>query len=260
MTEDGLTNVPSRPANAVDTRSGTPVAAPTGSMNRRRRQHTLTVLADGSVLATGGQSTMGGGGQVDLANAVYDGGALEPGDRCLDTARARRGRARVPLDGPSAAGWPRAHRRWWHLLRLPAGRLPAPRPGDLHPALPLPPRRQRPARRAPADQRRPARHRVRRRVRAHLTAGGDIRKVGLLRLGAPTHSEDQSQRYVPLGFSAAGTTLRWPGPTTPTRRPRATTCCSRSMPPASRRRARSSSSPAPSPRRRRRPTARSTGR
>ena len=55
----------------VDTRTGTPLGAPTGSMNRRRRQHNLTVLADGSVLATGGQSTNGGGGLVDLANAVY---------------------------------------------------------------------------------------------------------------------------------------------------------------------------------------------
>ena len=45
--------------------------APTGSLTTARRQHNLTVLADGFVLATGGQSTNGGGGLVDLAHAVY---------------------------------------------------------------------------------------------------------------------------------------------------------------------------------------------
>jgi hypothetical protein len=78
VTEDGLSGVPSRTATTVDTRTGTPLGAPTGSMNRRRRQHTLTVLADGSVLATGGLSTMGGGGAVDLANAVYEAERWDP--------------------------------------------------------------------------------------------------------------------------------------------------------------------------------------
>ncbi len=93
VTEDGLTNVPSRTAATVDTRSGTPVAAPTGSMNRRRRQHTLTVLADGSVLATGGQSTMGGGGQVDLANAVYEAERWNPATGAWTQLAPGRGRA-----------------------------------------------------------------------------------------------------------------------------------------------------------------------
>ena len=38
-------------------------------MANGRRQHNLTVLADGSVLATGGNSS--GAGLVDLANGVY---------------------------------------------------------------------------------------------------------------------------------------------------------------------------------------------
>ncbi|MCQ7029691.1 hypothetical protein MRO55_24630, partial [Escherichia coli] len=36
------------------------------------------VLADGSVLATGGQSTNGGGGLVDLANATYEAERWDP--------------------------------------------------------------------------------------------------------------------------------------------------------------------------------------
>ena len=47
-------------------------------MHRRRRQHNLTVLADGSVLATGGQSTNGGGGLVDLANAAFEAERWDP--------------------------------------------------------------------------------------------------------------------------------------------------------------------------------------
>ena len=78
VSEDGLTGMPTRTATTVNTRTGTPLGAPTGSLNRRRRQHNLTVLADGSVLATGGQSTDGGGGLVDLANAVYEAERWDP--------------------------------------------------------------------------------------------------------------------------------------------------------------------------------------
>ena len=43
---------------------------------------------------------------------------------------------------------------------------------------------------------------------------GSIAKVGLVRLGAPTHSEDQGQRYVPLSFSTSGTTITAASPAT----------------------------------------------
>ena len=36
---------------------------------------------------------------------------------------------------------------------------------------------------------------------------GSIDKVGLVRLGAPTHGDDQGQRYVPLAFTASGSVL-----------------------------------------------------
>ena len=70
VSEDGATG-PSRTATVVDTRGIGAAARPTGSMTYRRRQSNLTLLADGSALVTGGQSTGGGGGLVDLANAVY---------------------------------------------------------------------------------------------------------------------------------------------------------------------------------------------
>ena len=93
MSEDGLPACRAAPPRTVDTRSGTPVGAPTGSLNRRRRQHNLTVLADGSVLATGGQSTNGGGGLVDLANAVYEAERWDPATGRGPSSRRPRSRA-----------------------------------------------------------------------------------------------------------------------------------------------------------------------
>jgi hypothetical protein len=43
---------------------------------------------------------------------------------------------------------------------------------------------------------------------------GTIAKVGLVRLGAPTHSEDQGQRYIPLSFNGSGTTITALSPAT----------------------------------------------
>ena len=70
VTEDGKTSVPTRTATVVDVDgSGTTVRS-TASMSVGRRQSNLTVLADGSVLATGGQSSSVNG-LVDLDNPVF---------------------------------------------------------------------------------------------------------------------------------------------------------------------------------------------
>ena len=84
------------------------MAAPTGSMNWRRRQHNADGAGRRSVLATGGQSTIGGGGQVDLANAVYAAERWNPATGAWTELAPAAVARRVPLDGPSAAGWPRA--------------------------------------------------------------------------------------------------------------------------------------------------------
>ena len=55
-------------AVVVDTTSAT--AVPTNAMTHGRRQHNLTVLADGSVLATGGNRT--GANFIDLAGGVFE--------------------------------------------------------------------------------------------------------------------------------------------------------------------------------------------
>jgi hypothetical protein len=218
VTEDGLSSVPSRSATTVSTRTGTPASAPTGPMVRRRRQHSLTVLADGSVLATDGQSTMGGGGLVDLNNAVY-----------------------VAERWDSATGqWselaPAAVARQYHssALLLPDGRVQTGgggicgvcnQVGYL--------RRDQEIFTPPYLYKKDGSGQLA--ARPEITAPGaigydgafavtspqaaDIRKVGLVRLGAPTHGEDQSQRYVPLSFTAAGTTLTVTGPNNPNEAP-----------------------------------------
>jgi hypothetical protein len=213
VSEDGLTGVPSRTATVVDTRSGTPVGTATGSMITRRRQHNLTVLADGSVLATGGQTTNGGGGLVDLANPAY---TAERWD-------------------PATGAWtelaPAAVARQYHsmALLLPDGRVLTGGGGicgvcnqvgylrrDFEvftpPYLYL---KDGSGQLAPRPEIAGAPTALGYDGAFTLTTTSDIRKLALVRLGAPTHSEDQSQRYIPLGFSVSGTTLTVAAPNNP---------------------------------------------
>jgi Domain of unknown function (DUF1929)/F5/8 type C domain len=219
VNEDGLSGVPTRTARVVDTRSGTPVASATGSLITRRRQHNLTILADGSVLATGGQKTNAGGGLVDLANPAY---TAERWD-------------------PATGAWtelaPAAVAREYHssALLLPDGRVltggggicgECQRVGYL--------RRDFEIFTPPYLYRHDGSGQLATRptlTGAPATLGYDsaftltspqaarIRKLGLVRLGAPTHGEDQGQRYVPLSFTVSGTTLTAAAPNNPNEAP-----------------------------------------
>jgi hypothetical protein len=59
----------SQSSYVVDINGATPAAAPTGNLNTGRRQHNLTVLPDGSVLATGGN--FNGAALVNVGAGVY---------------------------------------------------------------------------------------------------------------------------------------------------------------------------------------------
>ena len=67
---------PTATATTVNLRSAFPAPAPTGSMSSPRRQHNLTVLADGTVLATGGLST--DHEHVDIGHGVYTAELWDP--------------------------------------------------------------------------------------------------------------------------------------------------------------------------------------
>jgi hypothetical protein len=219
VNEDGLSGVPTRTASTVDTRTGVPLGAPTGSMNRRRRQHNLTVLADGSVLATGGQSTNGGGGLVDLANAVYEAERWDPATgqwtELAPAAVARQyhstalllpdGRVLTGGGGICGACHQAGYLRRDQEIFTPPYLYRNDGSGELAPR--------------PEIAGAPAAIGYDGAFALSSPQAADIRKLGLVRLGAPTHSEDQSQRYVPLSFTAAGTTLTVAGPNNPNEAP-----------------------------------------
>ena len=153
-------------ARVIDVNGATPQVTPTASMANGRRQHNLTVLADGSVLATGGNSS--GRGPRGPRQRRLRRRALEPGHRRLDDARGRVGHAPVPLDRAAAPGRARAVLRRRHLRHLRPGRLSGQERAGLHAAVPVQDRRVGRARRAAGDRRR-ARRRDLRRSRSRST-------------------------------------------------------------------------------------------
>ena len=212
VTEDGQSNVPTRTAVVVDVNSGTSVRT-TGSMSVGRRQHNLTVLADGSVLATGGQSRSVDG-LVELDYPVF---AAERWNPVTGAWTVLAGAGRVREYHSSAT-------------LLPDGRVltggggicgSCATKGYLEKNVEYfePPylfktdgSGQRAAR--PLIDSAPASAGYGQSLSIVSAQAGTIAKVGLVRLGAPTHSEDQGQRYVPLSFTASGTTVTATSPAT----------------------------------------------
>ena len=141
----------SRDARVIDINGATPQVTPTAPMANGRRQHNLTVLADGSVLATGGNSS--GAGLVDLNNGVYAAERWNPATGTWRTLAAEAGDAPVPLDRAAAARRARAVLGRRHLRHLrPVGYL-AKNAQVFTPALPVQERRLRRARPAAGDRR-----------------------------------------------------------------------------------------------------------
>jgi hypothetical protein len=213
ITEDDQNDVPTKTAVVVDVKGGTTAVAPTASMSVGRRQHNLTVLADGSVLATGGMSRSVNA-NVDLDNPVFAAELWDPSTgtwTVLSSASRVReyhssatllpdGRVLTGGGGVCAscvdAGYLEKNVEYFeppYLYKKDGSRQRASRPEiDAAPTT------------ATYDQ------------TFNITAAdaGSIAKVGLVRLGAATHSQDQGQRYVPLSFSATGSTIKARAPAT----------------------------------------------
>ena len=206
VTEGGRSSVPTKSASVVDVNgSGTTVRS-TGSMSVGRRQFNLTMLADGSALATGGQSRSVDG-LVDLENPVF---AAERWDPATETWTVLSSASRVRQYHSAAAllpdgrvltggggicgtctqqGYLEKNIEYFSPPYLfdkdGSGRLAARPVIDSAPAT-IPYGGTFPVSSAQA---------------------GSIGKVGLVRLGAPTHSQDQGQRFVPLAFTGSGSGL-----------------------------------------------------
>ncbi|MCK5831897.1 MAG: DUF1929 domain-containing protein [Methylococcales bacterium] len=173
--------------------------APSNSMAHPRRQHNLTVLADGSVLATGGLSS--NEGLVDLNNAVF---AAE-------------------LWNPSTGQWKtlasEARARQYHstALLLPDGRVLSAGGGlcgrcqqvgylQKNAQIFSPPYLFKPNGSGqlavrPIIENVPAEMRYSQVIKLETVQADKIRKVALIRTGSVTHSQNMEQRYIPLSFT-----------------------------------------------------------
>ena len=213
VTEGGQTTVPTRTASIVNVTGSATQVRSTSSMSLGRRLFDLTVLADGSVLATGGQSQTENG-LVDLDNPIY---AAERWDPATETWTVLSSASRI---------------RQYHSAAtlLPDGRVltggggicgACTTKGYLEKNIEYfsPPYLYdkdgsgRPAARPVIDGA-PAALGYARKLQIHSGQAASIKKVGLVRLGAATHGDDQGQRYVPLAFTAAGSVITATGPAT----------------------------------------------
>ncbi|HSC49082.1 MAG TPA: galactose oxidase-like domain-containing protein, partial [Gaiellaceae bacterium] len=190
-------------ARVVDINGATPQVSATAPMAFGRRQFNLTVLADGSVLATGGNSS--GASLVDLNAGVYAAEQWNPATgqwRTLaseSVTRQYHSTALLLPDGrvlSSGGGICGTCDQVGYLAKnaqifsppylFQADGTPAPRPTiDSAPATTF--------YGAAMD----------------IATGspGSISKVALVRLGAVTHSNNMEQRYIPLAFTAGATSL-----------------------------------------------------
>lgn len=211
MTEDGMTYVPTKTAVIVNTNTGlVSTTTASGSMSEGRRQHNSTVLADGSVLTTGGLTY--GAGSVNLDNAIT---SAERWDPATGTWTVLSSASRIRQYHSTAA-------------LLPDGRVmtggggvcgECTRAGYLEKNIEYftPPylykkdgSGQLAAR--PVISSAPASIAINTNLSVTSNQAAGIKKVGLVALADVTHGVDQGQRYVPLKFSISGTTLTVTGP------------------------------------------------
>ncbi len=213
VTEGGQTHVPTKTSVVVDVNGASTTVRSTASMSVGRRQHNLTVLADGSVLATGGQSSSVGQ-FIDLDNPVF---AAERWDPATEKWTVLASASRVREYHSSAT-------------LLPDGRVitggggvcaSCEIEGYLEKNIEYfePPylykkdgSGQRAAR--PAISSAPSTAVYGQTFDITSAQAGSIAKVGLVRMGAATHGQDQGQRYVPLSFTATSSTIKAEAPAT----------------------------------------------
>jgi Domain of unknown function (DUF1929)/FG-GAP repeat len=215
VTEGGQSNAASKTAVVVGVKDdGTTTVTSTASMSVGRRQHNLTILADGSVLATGGMSRATSS-TVDLNNPVF---AAERWDPSTGTWTVLSSARRVREYHSSAT-------------LLPDGRVLTGGGGVCATCVNVgyleknveyfePPylfKKDNSGEKAtrPVINSVPDTATYGQDFNISSDEAGSIAKVGLVRLGAATHSQDQGQRYVPLKFDPSdGNTITATAPAT----------------------------------------------
>lgn len=213
VTEDNVARKPTKTALIANSNAGLATTfATTSSMSIGRRQANATVLADGSVVVTGGLTSNTRNGNVDLDNAATSAERWNPATGAWtvlsNAARVRQYHSTTALlpDGRLMTGGGGICRECMEVGYLErnieyftppylykkdgSGQL-ATRPTIATAPATVP-------------------------INAGFTVtspqASAIRKVALVGLGDVTHGIDQGQRYVPLTFTTAGTTLNVTGP------------------------------------------------
>jgi WD40 repeat protein len=194
----------------IDINGVTPTVTATAPMAFGRRQNNLTVLPDGTVLATGGNSS--GAGLVDMQNGVYAAELWNPATGQWKTLAAQQvtrqyhSTALLLPDGRvlSSGGGICGTCDQVHYLAKNAEIFTPPYLYKKDGSGALAPR--------PSITNAPATIAHGAAFTIATSSARPISKVALMRLGAVTHSVDMDQRYIPLAFSANGSTLTATGP------------------------------------------------
>lgn len=192
-------------ADVIDINGVTPTVTPTGSMAYGRRQNNVTVLADGTVLATGGNSS--GAPLVALKAGVYPAELWSPATgtwRTLASMRVTRQYHSTALllpDGRvlSAGGGICGRCDEVGYLNKNAEIFSPPYLFAKDGSGALAPR--------PTVAAAPSSVTEGTQFTVSTPDAGSISKVALVRLGAVTHSNNMEQRYVPVPFTAASDML-----------------------------------------------------
>src|SRR4051794_16582817 len=197
-------------ARVIDLNSATPQVSATAPMAYGRRQHNLTVLADGSVLATGGNSS--GASLIDMNNGVYPAEQWNPATgqwrtlAAMQVTRQYHSTALLLPDGRvlSAGGGICGTCDTVGYLAKNAEVFTPPYlfkqdgSGDLAPRPTIDSAPGSVAYSTPFD--------------VATADAASIRKLALVRLGAVTHSVNMESRYVPLAFTAGSGKLSTTAP------------------------------------------------
>jgi hypothetical protein len=192
-------------ADVINVNGSTPTVSPTGSMAYGRRQHNLTDLADGTVLATGGNSS--GASLVDLNAGVYAAEQWSPATgqwttlSSMQVTRQYHSTALLLPDGRvlSAGGGICGTCDTVGYLNKNAEIFSPPYLFAKDGSGSLAPR--------PTVTAAPGTVGEGTKFTVSTPDATSITKVALVKLGAVTHSNNMDQRYVPLSFTAGNGTL-----------------------------------------------------